>query len=132
MSLGQNFDGVHDFPSSLNFFKSFFFLKRLIIWPLKPVGVYVALKEGWEHVLHTNFQDLLLGGNFFCYGALSSGQVFSGVEEGACEQACVQCGGGMRNRSTCRQLTVYSEVSESKQEGKKIQSIGNTILGLLY
>lgn len=59
MSLGQNFDGVHDFI--------FFFLKRPIIWPLKPVSVYAALKEGWERVLHTVFQDLLLGGNFFCF-----------------------------------------------------------------
>lgn len=58
--------------------------------PLKPVGVYVALKEGWEHVLHTNFQDLLLGGNLFCYRVLSSGQAFSGVGERVCKQACTE------------------------------------------
>lgn len=69
---------------------SFFSFFKGLIGPLKPVGIYVALKEGREHVLHTNFQDLLLGGNLFCYRALSSGQTFSGVGEHVCKQACAE------------------------------------------
>lgn len=39
-------------------------------------------------MLHTNFQNLLLGGNFFYDRALSFGQEFIGTGERAYEQVC--------------------------------------------
>lgn len=75
----------------------FFFFWRFIIQLLKPAK---ALKEGWEYVLRTDLQVLVLGGDFFV-GALCCGQC--SVVLGVCWQhACVEQEWGSRALAASR------------------------------
>lgn len=116
MSLGQYFDSVHEFLSLSFFFFSLKKKKRLNLteacWCLcsfeRRVGTCVTHRlpgfaVGWEFLL---LQSSSLLGK--CSVALGSVHASRRVHSR-----------GMRKWSTCRQLTVYSKVSENKQERKE-------------
>lgn len=107
----------------LSFFSFFFFQ-----------GTYRATEACWylcsfERRAGTCFTHKLPG---FAVGwefiLLQSSVFWANVQW--CWGACVQAGmrrGGMRKWSTCCQLMVYSEVSESKQEGEKKKSLSEIL-----
>lgn len=110
-----------------------FFKKKLVIWLLKSIGVYVALKEGLGTCVTHKLPGFAVGWEFLLFQNSVS---WASIEW--CWRASVAASGparspGMRKWSTCPRLTVYSEALESKQQGEKeSQSIRNTILGVLY